>query len=117
MESLSSSFSGIIHHRISTMTASIPRVRHVMPIEGHVLLVTFDNAVMKRYDVQRLTDREMFAPLKNPHFFDTVAVEPGGYAVSWGPDIDISEYELWQHGITETGGAGHDVPGGETAKG
>jgi hypothetical protein len=27
-----------------------------------------------------------------------VSVEPAGYAVSRNADIDISEYELWQHG-------------------
>jgi hypothetical protein len=25
-------------------------------------------------------------------------VEPGGYAVAWNSEIDISEYELWQNG-------------------
>jgi len=40
----------------------------------------------------------MFFPLKTPAFFKNVSVEPGGYAVSWNSDIDISEYELWQHG-------------------
>jgi hypothetical protein len=27
-----------------------------------------------------------------------VHVEPGGFAVAWGSSIDVSEYELWQHG-------------------
>ena len=58
----------------------------------------FDNAVCKLYDVHRLTDREAFEPLRNRHFFSSVSVEPGGYAVSWGPDIDISEHELWVNG-------------------
>jgi len=42
--------------------------------------------------------REMFAPLKNPAFFKNVSIEPGGYAISWSSEIDLSEHELWQHG-------------------
>jgi hypothetical protein len=90
------------------MTGKIPRIETVTPRDGHILVVLFDNAVCKHYDVQRLLDREMFAPLKDPLFFRNVTVEPGGYAVSWGPDIDISEHELWQHGVTDTPPCGQD---------
>ncbi len=77
---------------------NIPRIRSVMPEEGHFLVVLFSNGKRKRYDITRLTTHEMFFPLKNPMFFKNVSVEPGGYAVSWNSDIDISEYELWKHG-------------------
>ena len=40
----------------------------------------------------------MFAPLKNMAFFRAMKVEPGGYAVSWNDEIDISEHELWSRG-------------------
>jgi hypothetical protein len=82
----------------------------VVPSEGHILVVTFDNAVRKCYDVHRLVEHEMFAPPRHPALFNNVRVEPGGSGVSWGPDIDISEYELWQHGI-ETGGGLAPEPG------
>jgi hypothetical protein len=85
------------------MTSTAPKIRSVGPSEGHILVVAFDNAIRKHYDVHRIMEREMFAPLRHPAVFNNVRVEPGGYAVSWGPDIDISEYELWEHGI-ETGG-------------
>ncbi|CDH46826.1 MAG: DUF2442 domain-containing protein [Candidatus Competibacteraceae bacterium] len=41
----------------------------------------------------------MFADLKNSAFFKNVRVDQGGYAVYWNDEIDISEYELWTHGI------------------
>ena len=41
---------------------------------------------------------DIYAPLKNEALFRAVQIEPGGYAVSWGNDIDISEYELWKNG-------------------
>lgn len=77
---------------------NIPRIQSAIPEQGHFLVVLFSNGKRKRYDVKRLTSREMFLPLRNPTFFNNVTVEPGGYAVSWNADIDISEYELWQYG-------------------
>jgi hypothetical protein len=77
---------------------NIPRIQNASPEEGHFLIVLFSNGVRKRYDINRLTQSEMFFPLKNHAFFKNVSVEPGGYAVSWSSEIDISEYELWEHG-------------------
>ena len=44
----------------------------------------------------------MFFPLKNPAFFRNFIIDSGGYALVWNEDIDISEYELWQNGISIT---------------
>jgi hypothetical protein len=77
---------------------SIPRIISAVAQKDHCLLVGFDNGEYKRYDASSLLDIEMFAPLKDFAFFKNVTVEPGGYAVSWNADIDISEHELWQHG-------------------
>ncbi len=76
----------------------IPRVLSVIPIGDHTLLVEFNNREKRKYDITRLLDKDMFAPLKNPAFFKSVQVEKGGYAVYWNSEIDISEYELWRHG-------------------
>lgn len=76
----------------------IPKVQSVSPVDGHVLVVSFSDGSRKAYDVSPLTKKDMFAPLKDEAFFRSVSVEAGGNAVSWNPDIDISEYELWQHG-------------------
>lgn len=77
---------------------NIPRIKHVKAQEGHILVITFTNEEIKKYDANHLLQREMFAPLRNQAFFKSVHVEPGGYAVSWNSELDISEYELWQHG-------------------
>ena len=75
-----------------------PRIASVQTADDHTLIVTFDNKRKKKYDVSRLFEREMFAPLKNTALFKAARVEQGGYAVSWGDSIDISEHELWVHG-------------------
>jgi hypothetical protein len=84
--------------RAAPTTMDIPRIAEVQPLEDHWLLVTFTNGKMKRYDLSPLLNDEVFAPLRDRALFTRVAVEQGGYAVAWNADIDLSEYELWQHG-------------------
>ena len=77
-----------------------PKIKSVETIDDHTLLVEFDNAQKREYDVTPLLKRELFAPLRNPALFKSVHVEQGGYAVVWNRDIDISEYEIWSNGRT-----------------
>lgn len=77
---------------------NFPKVISVKPTDQHVLLVEFDNEVIKRYDVSPLLDKKPFAELRDPTLFKQVYVEQGGYAVIWNNDIDLSEHELWRHG-------------------
>jgi hypothetical protein len=74
------------------------KVKSVKAVDDHTLLVEFDNAQTKRYDVAPLLKRSMLAPLKSLEIFNAVRVDQGGYAVVWTDNIDISENELWQHG-------------------
>ncbi|WP_428356027.1 DUF2442 domain-containing protein [Methyloprofundus sp.] len=77
---------------------SYPKVKLVKALDNYQLIVRFDNNQTKQYDVSPLLKKAMFSPLKNLALFKAVKVENGGYAVVWNEDIDISEYELWQHG-------------------
>ena len=76
-----------------------PRVVAVEPLPAHVLLVRFDNGVVKAYDVKPLLSLPGFEALNDPQVFCSVAVEQGGYAVAWGDLADVSEHELWQGGV------------------
>jgi len=75
-----------------------PKILSAKAIDDHTLIIEFDNSRKKKYDVTSLLKIEMFYPLKSKALFKAVQVEKGGYAVLWGRDIDISEYELWRHG-------------------
>lgn len=75
-----------------------PKVKTVKAIDGHTLLVEFDNQQKRQYDVTPLLSQDMFSPLKNAALFKSVKVDAGGYAVVWNEGIDISEYELWRYG-------------------
>lgn len=75
-----------------------PKIVSAKVIDSRSLLIKFDNNQKRLYDITRLLDKEMFAPLRNESLFRTVRVDVGGYAVIWQSDIDISEHELWLHG-------------------
>ncbi|MGB8691550.1 MAG: DUF2442 domain-containing protein [Microcoleus sp.] len=78
------------------------RIVSAKAIDARTLMVKFTNLEFKKYDISKLLDNPMFTTLSNPVFFRNFTVEPGGYALVWNDEIDISEYELWQNGISCT---------------
>jgi hypothetical protein len=79
------------------------KVKNVTPQQNLFLLVEFDNGIRKKYDVSTLFEQfPEYQILKNKPMFDTVHVDCGGYAVAWTPEIDISEWELWDNGVCLT---------------
>ncbi|MBI5491292.1 MAG: DUF2442 domain-containing protein [Deltaproteobacteria bacterium] len=77
----------------------VPRILSVVPLDGERLRVRFDDGREVVYDCRPLFSRPRFAPLTDPAFFRLVAVDPGGYGVSWNDEIDLSEYELRTNGV------------------
>lgn len=88
---------GIASVRVNFM--EIPRIKNATAPDAHTLIVVFTDGKRKKYDIRLLLDKEMFFPLKNFSFFKNFYIEPGGYAIVWNSDIDISEYELWKNGV------------------
>ncbi len=79
------------------------RVKEVKALDNLMLSVLFVNGVKKLYDVKQLFSEfpHMFTPLEeNPELFKHVTVDCGGCGISWNEDIDISECELWENGIS-----------------
>jgi hypothetical protein len=76
------------------------RIISAKAIDDRTLIVKFTNFETKKYDISKLLDNPMFANLHNPVFFRSFIVETGGYGLVWNDEIDLSEYELWQHGVS-----------------
>ena len=75
------------------------KIKDVVALPGMRLSVQFANGVTKVYDVGSLARRfKPFAALEDGAAFEDVAVDPGGYGVSWNDDADLSCDELWEHG-------------------
>ena len=77
-----------------------PSIKSAKAVNEHIILVEFSNSERKTYDVTPLLSKNIFEPLRNPIFFKNFKVDTGGYGIVWNEDIDISEYELWIHGIS-----------------
>lgn len=76
-----------------------PRICKAEAIDDTTLMIEFTNQEVKKYDIRHLLKTPMFSPLRQPAFFKSFQVAPGGYGVVWNEEIDISEYELWQNGV------------------
>jgi hypothetical protein len=77
-----------------------PRIVSAQVIDDFTLIVKFTNNELREYNISKLLDKSMFSLLKNPAFFRNFIIESGGYGLVWNDEIDISEYELWQNGIS-----------------
>lgn len=76
------------------------KVTSVTPLSDMRLLVTFENGIVKLFDVRPIMkDYPEYEALENPDVFNLVKVEPGGYGVAWTPELDASEGELWESGV------------------
>ena len=78
---------------------SYPKIKHVEPLAGKRLLVTFGNNTKKVYDCSLLLKGETFKPLLNDALFISVKVDRHGYGIIWSDEIDLSESELWINGL------------------
>ncbi len=76
-----------------------PQVEAVKPLEDKCLLVVFSNGVEKVYDCKSLLENEIFRPLTDDVLFRCVKTDHGGYGIIWNDEIDLSESELWLHGV------------------
>ncbi|MDE7194120.1 MAG: DUF2442 domain-containing protein [Oscillospiraceae bacterium] len=77
------------------------KVKEVYPAEDFHLIVIFENGKVKSYDVKQLFKQfPDYKALRNPDVFNLVHVDCGGYAVAWNGELDISECELWENGVT-----------------
>lgn len=76
-----------------------PRIHKARALDDTTLVIEFTNQEVKKYDIRHLLETPMFSLLRQPAFFKNFKVEPGGYAIVWNEEIDISEYELWKNGV------------------
>ena len=75
------------------------KIKKVTPLQNTVLSVEFNSGVCKEYNVSMLFKQfPEYRILEYKPLFDSVYVDCGGCSVAWTPDIDISEWELWDNG-------------------
>lgn len=76
-----------------------PKINSVKPIKNKCLLVIFNNGIKNIYDCAPLLKEKAFSSLTNDELFRSVKADKGGHGISWNDEIDLSESELWIHGL------------------
>jgi len=77
-----------------------PKIRFVKALDDYILLVTFNNGITKQYDFKPKIIEHPYNTIAKHNLFKSVQIDIGGYGLSWNDDIDISEHDLWEKGIT-----------------
>ncbi len=75
------------------------KVKSVAALPDWKLSVQFAEGVTKIYDVEPLLRKwKPFRALSDEELFSSVAVDAGGYGISWNDEIDLSCDELYENG-------------------
>jgi hypothetical protein len=75
-----------------------PRVTDVKPIDEYKLFLTFTNGEQRIFDVKPLLSMDVFKPLANKSFFQSVKTAYG--SVLWPQDIDYCPDTLYEESIS-----------------
>lgn len=79
------------------------KVKSVKPLKNQILEVEFVNKEVKLYDVKQLFEEfEDYKLLMNDDIFNLVHVDCGGSAIAFNEDLDITEHELYENGVSQT---------------
>jgi hypothetical protein len=78
-----------------------PKILSVTALSGKQLRVVFTNGDVRIYDCTPLLSEPPFALLADNAFFRAVQPDAHGNGVVWSDEIDLSESELWLHGVPE----------------
>ena len=81
------------------------KVKSIKALSDFILLVTFENNVIKYYDIKPLFKKwlefknlENNIKLKQRENSIYIKVDAGGYGISWNDKLDLSCNELWING-------------------
>lgn len=70
-----------------------PRVSNVKPQQNYILLITFDNGEVKRFDVNPYLEIGIFKELKDMSVFNSV--KPFLGSIQWSNGVDLCPDTLY----------------------
>lgn len=73
-----------------------PRLKSVETEATYKLILLYETGEKKRFDVALYIKGSWYNELKNPAYFQTVKVLPGGVGVEWMNGQDIAPHELYE---------------------
>lgn len=74
-------------------------VTNVIPTNGYTLTVEFADGTLKSVDLSEALQGEIFAPLHDQAYFNTVAVHPELETIFWENGADFAPEYLYDNGV------------------
>lgn len=76
------------------------RVEDIIPLDDAFLLVFFRDGIVKKCNIKDLVqnNRRFMAIIDNQQLFENVKIQPGGYGITWGQELDIADKVLYEKG-------------------
>lgn len=62
------------------------------------LRVTFSDGTVVSYSIKPLFGQHTYGRLRNWGYFKNFQIAPGGHAIYWDDDTDLSEHEIYTRG-------------------
>ncbi len=75
-------------------------VRGVTHVAGYQLLLSFEDGSVRLVDLEHELDGEIFEPLKDVNYFQTVRVDPDLDTIVWENGADMSPDFLYEIGVS-----------------
>ena len=73
-----------------------PRLLKVEPLSDLRLLLTYETGEEKGFDVAPYAEGSWYGELKDPGYFHSVQLLPGGIGIEWPEGQDIAPHELYE---------------------
>ena len=77
-----------------------PRILSVELANEMNIVLKYETGEKKRFDVSAYADGPWYGMLKDPDYFRTVRLVPGGTGIEWPEGQDIAPHELYELGET-----------------
>ncbi len=74
----------------------ILHVTKVEIIEKYTLLLTFNNGITKKVNLEPLLEGKIFKPLKDPNYFAKVSIDEIGGTIVWPNEADFAPEALYE---------------------
>lgn len=77
------------------------KVEDIIPLEKNHILVFFRNGEIKKCDMMQLvgTDHRFRVIMQKTELFCNAKVQAGGYGISWGDGLEITDEILYDNGV------------------
>lgn len=76
-----------------------PRLKKVEALDAMKLFLVYETGEKKVFDVSPYATGKWFGELKDPVYFKSVRLIPGGVGIEWDNGQDIAPHELYELGL------------------